>query len=152
FSSVYLCGRALPSPCDEPGICDSIVVVARTASGLVLARRASRTARSAGRCRRREGRSAALGRDREAAGTEDDLLVLDDQLIVQEELHCLREHLALERLAALLHLVERVLADADVEDVLQDHGPRVELLGDEVRRASRDPDALLPRLLVGVRS
>jgi hypothetical protein len=35
----------------------------------------------------------------------------------------LRQHLALERLAALLHLVERVLADADVEDVLQDHGP-----------------------------
>ena len=49
-----------------------------------------------------------------------------------------------------LDVVERVLADADVEHVLQDHRALVELLGDEVRRAAGHAHALLARLLVGV--
>ena len=57
-----------------------------------------------------------------------------------------------ERLAAGLHAVERVLADADVEDVLENHGTGIELLGDEVRRAAGAPHAFLPCLAVGVRS
>src|SRR5579883_2822831 len=69
----------------------------------------------------------------------------------QEELHRLREHLALEGAALRLDVVEGVFADADLEDVLQDHRPRIELLGDEVRGAARDAHALFPRLAVGVR-
>src|SRR5579862_2884793 len=94
---------------------------------------------------RRPGRDA-----REPPGAEDHLPILHDELVVQEELHRLREHLRLERPATRLHVLERVLADADVEDVLQNDGSRVELLGDEVRGTSGDAHALLPRLLVGV--
>src|SRR6185369_1751929 len=97
--------------------------------------------------------SVRSGRDAgEPPRTEDDLPVLHDELIVQEELHRLREHLRLERAPAGLHVIERVLADADVEDVLQHDRSGVELLGDEVRGAPGDAHALLPRLLVGVRA
>src|SRR5215510_10650714 len=82
---------------------------------------------------------------RKTAGSEEHLLVGDDELLVQHQLERLREHLSLERLAALLYFLERVLADADVEDVLQDHRALVELLGHEVRRAAGDPHAFLER-------
>ena len=45
-------------------------------------------------------------------------------------------------------IVEGVLADVDVEDVLEDDRPLVELLGDEVGRTPVDPHPALVRLLV----
>src|SRR3954470_12964883 len=79
---------------------------------------------------------------------EDHLALDDDELLVEVELDRLAEHAALELEALELHVVERVGADVDVEDVLHDDRALVELLGDEVRRAPVHADARLERLPV----
>src|SRR5262245_31049761 len=68
--------------------------------------------------------SRTRGRAREAARAEDHLAVLHHELVVQEEVHGLGQNLRLEGATTRLHLLERVLADPDVEDVLQDDRTR----------------------------
>src|SRR5687767_2085051 len=78
---------------------------------------------------------------------EDHLALDDDELLVEEQLHRLAQHVRLEVEPLALHLVERVVTDVDVEHVLHDDRPLVELLGHEVGRAPVHPHAALVCLL-----
>src|SRR5205085_11048452 len=65
------------------------------------------------------------------AGLEDHLAFDHDELLVEKKLHRLAQSLRLQLQPLVLHVVERVGADVDVEDVLEDDRPFVELLGDD---------------------
>src|SRR5690348_6397034 len=121
-----------------PGVCESSTSTARSRvarwAAIASATRSTRS-RSAPLTQTANGMPSSPGparTARETPGAEDHLPVLHDELIVQVELHRLREDLRLERPSARLHVLERVLADPDVEDVLEDDRSRIELLGDEV--------------------
>src|SRR5437588_856155 len=70
----------------------------------------------------------------------------DYQFLIQEKLHRLAQRVCFQVQSVFLDILQRVNADVDVEDVLKDDGAFVELLGDEVGRASMHADAAIVRL------
>lgn len=86
------------------------------------------------------------------AGPEDDLVVDNDEFFVEEHLDGVAEDVAFELLALRADFLSGVAADVDVEDILENDGAFVEVFGDEVGGAAGDADALLPRLMVRLRT
>lgn len=83
------------------------------------------------------------------AWAEDDLVVDDDEFFVEEHLGGLAEGLGFEGEAFVFDVVGGVVADVDVEDVLEDDGSFVEDFGDEVGGAAGDAHAAFVGLFVG---
>ncbi len=84
------------------------------------------------------------------AGLEDDFAIEDDGFIVEDEFDGAAEHFALQALAPGADVFGAIDADIDLEDVLEDDRPGIEVRGDEVGGAAGDADAVLPGAAVGV--